>query len=373
MVDKIYLAMAELIGTIIGAGFLAIPFVMMKSGAPIGLLHLLIIGIIISITMLYLGEIALRTKANHQLTGYASKYLGRLGKKIMFISVAFGVYSSILAYLIAEGISISHLIFNSAEYAFPISLIFWAFLSFLTYKGIKALKKGESFSVFLILIIISLITIIYTPEVNIDNLTYINLVNAFLPFGVILFAYQSFTAITEVKLILGKERDKMKNTIVYAHIIAFVVYAIFGLVVLGVKGLATPEIATLSLGKPFIFLGILTMLTSYLSLSISLMDNLRFDYEMHKMKAGLYTILVPLILFIILTFIEKTSFILVLGIGGVISGGLTAILILLMHNKAQKLGDRKPEYSLPNTKIISIILALIFIVGAIIEIMHSIN
>lgn len=373
MVDKIYLGIAELIGTIIGAGFLAIPFVMMKSGAPIGLLHLLIIGIMITISMLYLGEIALRTKENHQLTGYASKYLGKKGKTIMFISVAFGVYSSIIAYLIAEGISISNLLFNSNQYSYVISLIFWAFLSYLTYQGITALKKGESFSVLLILIIIASITAIYTPEIKIDNLTYINLLNAFAPFGVILFAYQSFTAITEVKLILGKEKDKMKNTIVYAHIIAFIVYAIFGIVVLGVKGLATPEIATLSLGKPFVFLGILTMLTSYLSLSVSLMDNLRFDYKMHKFKAWLWTISIPIILFIILHLLEKTSFILVLGIGGVISGGLTAILIILMHNRAKKLGDRKPEYSLPASKIIAITLSIIFIAGAIIEIYNSLS
>lgn len=373
MVNKIYLAIAELIGTIIGAGFLAIPFVMMKSGASIGLIHLLVIGIIITISMLYLGEIALRTNKNHQLTGYASKYLGKTGKKIMFISVAFGVYSSVLAYLIAEGISISHLLFNSGNYAFIISIIFWIFLSFLTYKGIKALKKGESFSVLLMILIIALITVIYTPNIQIDNLTFINLTNAFVPFGVILFAYQSFTAITEVKLILGKDKKKMKNSIIYSHIIAFIIYAIFAIVVLGVKGTSTPEIATLSLGKPFIFLGILTMLTSYLSLSISLMDNLKFDYEMHKIKAWLYTISVPLLLFLILTFFKKTSFILVLGIGGVISGGLTAILIILMHGKAKKLGDRKPEYSLPYSRILAIILSLIFITGAITEILHAIK
>lgn len=373
MVDKIYPAIAELLGTIIGAGFLAIPFVIMKSGAPIGIIHLLIIGIMITITMLYLGEIALRTKNNHQLTGYASKYLGKRGKKIMFISVAFGVCSSILAYLIAEGISISHLLFNSDKYSFILSILFWVILSLLTFKGIKSLKKGESFGVFLILVIIALITAIYTPKIIIDNLTYINLANIFVPFGVILFAYQSFTAITEVKLILGKEKSKMKNSIIYSHIIAFVVYSIFGLVVLGVKGFLTPEIATLSLGKPFIFLGILTMLTSYLSLSVSLMDNLRFDYEMHKIKAWLFTVLVPLALFIILHLINKTSFIMVLGIGGVISGGLTALLILIMHTKAKKMGERKPEYSITSSLVLKIIISIIFIVGASIEIYNTIN
>jgi hypothetical protein len=94
---------------------------------------------------------------------------------------------------------------------------------------------------------------------------------------------------------------------------------------------------------------------------------------MHKFKAWFWTISLPIILFIILHLLHKTSFILVLGIGGVISGGLTAILIMLMHRKSKTLGDRKPEYSLPSSRIIAFIISLIFIVGATIEIYNSLT
>jgi len=373
MVAKIYLTISELIGTIIGAGFLAIPYVIMKSGASIGLLHLLIIGLMITFTMLCLGEVALRTKQNHQLTGYAEKYLGKWGKRIMFVSVIFGVYSAVLAYLIAEGVSISQLIFSSTEHAFMISVIFWIVLSCFVFFGIKALKEGEFLGNLIIILIVFLITIFFTSKIDIDNLTTISLINAWAPFGVILFAYQAYTAVTEAKIILGKEKRKMKSAIIYAHILAFVVYAIFAIVVLGYKGMGTPEIATLSLGKPFIFLGIFTMLTSYLSLSVSLMDNLMFDYKIRKMKAWFFTISVPILLYIAFYLINKTSFTLVLGVGGVISGGVMAILILLMHKKAKTLGDRKPEYEIPYSNILAIILSVIFITGAVIEIIHAIK
>lgn len=373
MVDKKYLAIAELIGTIIGAGFLAIPFVMMKSGAPIGLFHLVVIGILVCIIMLYLGEIALRTKRPHQLAGYASKYLGKTGKKIMFIALLFEVYSAVLAYLIAEGISISHLFFGNSDYAFIISIIFWIILSAFIFKGIKALKNGEFFGNLILLLIVALITIIFIPQIQISNLTTINFANMFVPFGVILFAYLAFTSITETVIILGKEKQKLKSSIIQSFIISFLVYAIFAIVVLGVKGQLTPEIATLSLGKPFIILGILTMLTSYLALSVSLCDSFKFDYNMHKIKAWLTTIIVPLFIFILLVFLNKTSFVTILGIGGVISGGLLVILILIMHTKAQKLGERKPEYSMPNSIVLKIIIALIFIIGASIELWYAIT
>ena len=80
MVKKAILAASTLIGTIIGAGIFGIPYVVVKSGFPIGLTHILIIAILTIITMLYLGEIALRTKENCHLAGYAEKYLGKKGK-----------------------------------------------------------------------------------------------------------------------------------------------------------------------------------------------------------------------------------------------------------------------------------------------------
>src|SRR3990172_1958148 len=109
MVDSKFAALAVLLGTIIGAGILGIPYVVSKSGFAIGVVHILLIGIIMAIIMLYLGEIVLRTRTTHQLPGYAEKYLGQSGKKIMLAAMAFGIFSALIAYLIGEGRSISYM------------------------------------------------------------------------------------------------------------------------------------------------------------------------------------------------------------------------------------------------------------------------
>jgi len=367
------IAISALIGTIIGAGFLGIPYVVMLSGFPIGLLHLLIIGIIITLTMLYLGEIALRTSSNHQLSGYAEKYLGKKGKIIMIIAVAFGLYTAILAYLIGEGQSLSFLIFNNLEHSFTIGIIFWLIMSLLCYFGIKALEEGDSLGVAAIFIIVILIAILFTSKVDISNLSYTNTKYFFAPFGVVLFAYLAFSVVPEIKRILNKEKKQMKSTIIIGHIIAFLVYVLFTVIVLGFKGSSTPQLSTLALGKPFIFLGMLTMFTSYLSLSIILMDNLIYDFKISKFKSWLLTTLIPLILFIILTLTNSTSFTLVLGVGGVLSGGLMAILILFMIKSAKINGDRKPEYEMPYSSVLTWILIIIFILGATLEIINAIK
>jgi len=368
-------ATAVLIGTIIGAGIFGIPFVVMKSGFSTGFIHIIIIGIMMIITMLYLGEIALRTKQNLHLTGYAEKYLGKKGKIVMLLSLIFGIYAAILAYLIGVSESLSYLFFNTPNYSLYLGIAFWILMSLLSLLGLKALEKGEFIGVAIILLLVISMSVFFINKIDLSNLTTFpaqNLLDYLAPFGVILFAFIGYTTIPEVKRILEDHKKEMKHSIILANVISGIVYILFAAIVIGVNGKNTPELATISLGAPFILLGILTMSTSYLALSIALIDSLKFDFKQSKLKSWLYTIFIPLIFFTILTLKESTSFTKVIGIGGVVTGGLTAVLILLMTNKAKYLGDRRPEYNIPTSKILTLILILLFAIGTIAEIINFI-
>ncbi len=76
MVKGVYKAIATLIGTIIGAGVLGLPYVISQAGFNLGLILILIIGLAVLYMNLFYGEVVLRTKTAHQLAGYAEKYLG---------------------------------------------------------------------------------------------------------------------------------------------------------------------------------------------------------------------------------------------------------------------------------------------------------
>jgi len=212
--SKTFAAFAVLLGTIIGAGILGIPYVAMKSGFLIGAAHIIIIGILMAIIMLYLGEIALRTKATHQLPGYAQKYLGRAGRNWMFIAMAFGIFSAITAYLIAEGRSLSYLIFNSPIYEFQMGILFWLALSAITYFGINALEKGEIVGMIFVFTMIISISVYFSNKINAGNLAHIFPGQFLAPFGVVLFAFLGFAAIPEVERVLGEHKKPMKNIII---------------------------------------------------------------------------------------------------------------------------------------------------------------
>ncbi len=373
MVNKKFAAISVLVGTVIGAGILGIPYVIMKSGFTFGLLNLIIVAAMIIITHLYLGEISLRTKTNHHLAGYAEKYLGKKGKYLMFFAFSFGAFAALLAYIIGESVSLSHLFFQTSQYSLLFGIGFWIFMSILTHLSIKALEEGEELGIGLIIILMAFIVIAFWNKIDVSNLTYLNMQNIFLPFGVILFAFLGFSAIPEIERILYRKQDKKltKSVIIISNLVILAIYIIFTLIVLGSQGASTPQIATIALGKPFIILGILTMFTSYLAISFALIDTFRFDFNKTRKQAWIYTTIIPIILFVALSFIEGATFIKILGLGGAIAGGLTATLILAMVKQAKKKGNRKPEYQIPYSKLLTIILIILFAAGAIMEILNS--
>lgn len=358
---KLFAAVSTLTGTIIGAGFLGIPYVVAKSGFIIGFLQIILIGIVLLVAKLYLGEILLRTKEIHQLPGLARLYLGTGGYRMMFFSMLFGVYSALVAYLIGEGQSLSYLFFGNLNYAIYFAIGFWIVLSYFVYKGIRALKKGESVGMIIVFIILISLLVFYLNKVNIENLAAYHFQNAFLPVGVIMFALLGFSAIPEVLREIKRNEHLMKKAIIIGCIIPIIVYCLFTFIIVGFSGIATREIATLGLARPFILLGIITMFTAFFSLSMVMRDIYRFDLNYGKFKSWFLACFAPLILYLIVYFFKLITFTQILGIGGVVCGAVNGVLVLSMVGKARKLGKRRPEYKvrLPHWIIFALILILI--------------
>ena len=102
-----------------------------------------------------------------------------------------------------------------------------------------------------------------------------------------------------------------------------------------------------------------TMFTTFLTLGIALMEMYEYDYHLKRNMAFALTLFLPLGL----ALSGFTTFIATLGITGAIAGGIDGILIVLAYWKAKKLGDRKPEYSLKVSKLVGVVLILMFAVG----------
>jgi tyrosine-specific transport protein len=362
-----YAAIATLVGTIIGAGVLGIPYVVAKAGFLTGLLNLFVLGIAVVFLYLFMGEIVLRTRGNHQLTGYAEIYLGKWGKVLMVFAMIFGIYGALIAYIIGEGESLAA-IFNSSN-PLLFSMIFFVAFSLLIYRGLKAVENSELVLATFVVIIISIISIYALPKINFSNLSGFNPKLLFMPYGVILFALAGSIAIPEMKEELTHNRELIKKAIIIGALIPIFLYLFFSFVIIGANGLNTTEIATVGLSellgqKMFIFgnvFAVLAMATSFLTLGLGLKEMYHYDYHINETLAWILTVVPPLILF----FLLEKSFVGVIGLTGGIGMGLEGILIVLMYRQAKKIGARKPEYQMRKYTLLQYALILIFFLGII--------
>jgi len=370
----LFVATATLVGTVIGAGVLGIPYVVAKSGFLTAIVDLVLIGLLILMANLFMGEVVLRTKGNHQLTGYAEKYLGRWGKFFMLLSMIIVIYGAITAYTMGSGLALNALFPQISPLIF--SLIFFTICSTIVFIGLKVIKKAESTVMLAIIAIIAIIAILafINPQFNLQNLAEFNLTKIAIPFGVILFAFVGGAAIPEMKEVLVNNRKLMKKAIIFGSLIPLVLYFIFALVVVGISGTATTEIATIGLG---VFLGqkalilgnlfaLAAMFTSFLTLGLALKEVYHYDYNVNRTYAWALTCIIPLIIFLS----NLAGFVKILGIAGSFAGGIEGIVFALMFWKAKKMGNRKPEYSLGNQRFVGILIMVVFALGIIYQIFH---
>jgi len=374
--SALFSATSIISGTAIGAGILGLPYVISKVGLIFGIAEIIILGLLMLLINLYVGEISVRTKGDHQLTGYAKIYLGKKGKNLMMISMILSLYAALIAYILAEGELLSYVFFGSLKYSFLGSLFFWFIMLILLTCGIKTMGKGENIGLVAIILLVGLILIFFLPQSKPENFILNSgnglLFNLFFPYGLILFALTSFSALPSVEQRLhGKER-LMKKVIIFGAIIPIIVYLLFTISVIGFKGMNVPEIGVLGLGRIPSLFGVFTIFTAFFSLAYALRNMYELDFKIKKINAWLLTILIPLIIFWIVYYFKMASFVKILGISGSITIALIGAMILLINRIAKIKGNRKPEYSIKINWFIIILLIIFFVLGAIFEIYFTI-
>ncbi len=378
MNKNFFYATAVLIGTIVGAGVFSIPFVAAQSGFLIGAVFLVVLtGVSLLIHLIY-GEIVCRTKEKHRLVGYAEHYLGKKGKAVITFSVLFGLYGSLLVYIIISGEFLSAIfspLFGGAPFVY--SLIFFAVGALAVFMGLALIERLELVMALFLILVIFLIFFSGLPQLDISNLETINLKHFFLPYGVILWALAGGAAIPEIKEIIKLDGKRYKKVIIWGTIIPAVLYFLFMFMVVGVTGPATSTEAIKGLanflGRGIIILGAifgaLAAISSFFILGLCLKKVFWYDYKINKHLSWFLVCSVPLIAFLL----GLREFIPIIGFLGVVLGAIEGTALVLIYKKAKKLGNREPEYSLKIPKIITYALIGVFILGLVYQIFYFVK
>ncbi len=367
-------AVLTLVGTIIGAGILGIPYVFSRAGFLTGLAVMAFVALFFIYMYLNLGEAILRTKGEHQLPGVTERYFGRKGKSFFFIIMLLSTYGSLVAYLLASGRALQNLFSGffslSGIFNHPVfySTVFFIVMSLLILKGINAIMNSEFFITGLLLISILFIFIISFSHIEYSNLSMFDASSVFMPYGAIFFAFMGFTTVPEGIRMMHRKRKAVPIVLVISILIPFIAYLLFSLSTVGIMGTETSELGIHglenTLGNSMIIIGNLFLLfsitTSFLAIGFAQQNVFVLDYGIPKLISWFISIGVPFLLFLSLTNIM--GFVDVLSISGAIFGGMMAFLILIVSYTAKKKGELEPEYSVPlNLPILALMVAVLLL------------
>ncbi len=358
-------------GMIFGAGVFALPFAIVKAGLFWGVFHFLLALVLMVFFHFLYGEIAIFSGQNCRFPGYAEKFLGSKAKWLAFLITIFTDYGSLLVYGILGGIFLSNFFSLSP---FILSLIFLIGGGLLIFSHFE---KIASLNFILTLALAGLVVFLFfnaLPRIQTGNFFFhdffrqISGKDWFLPYGIWIFALAGFSALPEVRDIIGNSPIKTFNRIILASLIlCAILYLIFVFTVIGVSGPNTTEdsLAGLKniLGQTGILagsiLGFLAVFTSFVALGADLKNIFHYDFHLKKWLAWLCVATPPIILFLL----GLKNFIGILGIIGAIGLGFFGILIILM---ARKLPDHQTSKKFIFTSWLSIILILAGILATLI-------
>lgn len=365
-------AIATLVGTIVGAGIIGIPYAISRFGFWPGFIMIILLGLAIMVVNLMMGEIILRSRIRHQLMGYAKKYVGKWAGVAEGFSMLFANFGALVAYVIGIGLAVQAIIGGNS---FWYSLIFAGIGALFIWLGLKIVKAAELIMMVLLLLAIIIITILIFPNIDYQNFSSMDLGQFFVPYGVLLFAYGGIYSIYSVRKILDKDRKKIKGAIIWACIIPIVLYVFFAFLIVGLTGMDTTEIATVGLGEalgPNILLwanlfAILSMFTSFLAIGVATFQLFRYDFKLNRIYSWLIVSFVPLVIFLL----GNRFFIKTITIVGSVAVGLTGVIMILTYWKAKKSKERKPEYNLPKFKVLGWALISLFILGIIVTLIEE--
>lgn len=356
---------AIIVSGTVGAGILGIPYVVSKVGIFPGLALILILGILMMGLNLLVGELAARNRKPLQLVGFAKRYLGAWGGRVMSVLVYLMSFAVLTVYISGEAEIFSSL------FDWPIlfsGVFFWLIGFLLAFLGVRAIKTVEMFLVIGLVSVLVSIVMWSAPEVSFDNLKHLDLSDVLLPYGVILFAFTGAGAVPEAYQVLERKKNNFKKAIILAGVICILLYAMFTVVVVGVTGLNTTPIATIGLGAKvsgFIFLfgnifAAISMGAGFLLASLSLRDSLNWDWKIPDKISFLISLVLPLCFFIF----GLRDFIALITLAGGVFMSLKTLLIVLMYWRAKQTGDwEKGRYHLHHAAWIAIGLIAALTVG----------
>ncbi|MFI5205829.1 MAG: aromatic amino acid transport family protein, partial [Candidatus Paceibacterales bacterium] len=241
---------ATLAGSIIGVGFLSLPYITLEVGFWPMLFYFIAVTAIITLIHVVFAQIALKTPDHKRFPGFVGFYLGNVAKVIILISVILSSVAVMVIYLIV-GSQFLHAMFSAWFGGSMIDyvLIYFIACAVVIYFGIKTMSRFEFWALLLLLTSLCIIAIKSAAHITLGNIPFNTLLVAgnwkilFLPYGALMFALWGVGLIPEIEETLAGRKKTLKKVIIIGTLIPAAIYFLFTLLILGISGARTSESA----------------------------------------------------------------------------------------------------------------------------------
>src|SRR3989344_154696 len=213
---------AVMSGSIIGVGFLSLPYITSKVGIFIMLFYFVFLTALVICLHLIFTDITLKTPDFKRFPGFVGFHLGAWAERVTLVLMIFGAFGILLVYLIVGGQFLTSLLspFLGGSLLDYI-ILFFAVLSFILYFGIKTISKIEFWALSLFAILFAIIFIKGASHINFNNFFLfpeggkLTAAYFFMPYGAILFSLWGTGLIPEVEEMMRGKKKLLKKMFMY--------------------------------------------------------------------------------------------------------------------------------------------------------------
>ncbi|MDP3727125.1 MAG: aromatic amino acid transport family protein, partial [bacterium] len=301
-------AVLLMVGTIVGVGMFAIPFVFVRAGFLTGVLELAVLAAVVTLVHLAYAEVVLRTPEIHRLPGYAARYLGRGAAWVARFSYLFGISGTLLVYLVLGGAFLGTLLAAALPSASPAfgPVVFYLIGAFVVLWGIRFESFANAILTLGLIAALLLLGAVLLPRADYSLLQGFDFSNTAIPYGVLLFSLAGAAIIPDVRRVLGGGGPRrMAAVVAIGTLASAVLYLIFAAAVAGTTGDATTPDAIGGIQERFgsvvgLFgsaIGFLATITSFIALAVVLEGTFTSDFGVKPAIATSLTVAIPPLLF----------------------------------------------------------------------------
>lgn len=323
-----------------------LPYVFVQTGFLAGFLYLALFAAVFATVHLMYAQVILGTQGEHRFVGYADIYLGKLGKWGAVITTLLGLIITLAIYIILSASFIRLVLPISTVTA---ALIFWALGSVVIILSLRRLANFEFLVTVAMSTIVVVLFVLGFGRANFAELPLLsqnpsNVLQFFLPYGVVLFSLSGRAAISSVRDYFKKsnlDNRKFSRAIVWGSVVPAIIYGFFVLAItwLSPGGVSEDSVSGLMYINPIILtligiLGFFVLWTSYFFIGLEVRDILRYDFRLPLLGAIALVIFIPLFIY----FSDSQNFIWFMSIAGGVFLALESVIVVLMRRKLKPVG-----------------------------------